>query len=49
MTQQLNDQIDQPRKRLFILLLGVACGLVLLLAFLLWYVPSVGLTEIHSG
>ena len=45
----MSDSIDQPRKRLFILLLGVACGLVLLLAFLLWYVPSVGLTEIHPS
>lgn len=49
MTQQMGDSIDQPRKRLFILLLGVACGLVLLLAFLLWYVPSVGLTQIHPS
>ncbi|MDT8419953.1 MAG: DUF116 domain-containing protein [Desulfuromonadales bacterium] len=49
MTQQMGDSIDQPRKRLFILLLGVACGLVLLLAFLLWYVPSIGLTEIHPS
>ena len=37
----------QPRKRLFISLLTAACTLVLGLAFLLWWVPSVGLTTIH--
>jgi uncharacterized protein len=37
----------QPRKRLFIGLLMVACGLVLTVAFLLWWVPSVGLPNIH--
>jgi len=39
----------QPRKRLFILLLGMASGLILLLAFLLWWVPSVGLENIHPS
>jgi hypothetical protein len=41
------DDRYRPRKRLFI---GVLCGafaLVLLLAFLLWWVPSVGLANIH--
>jgi len=42
-----NDSYEHPRKRLFILLLGVACGLVLSLSFLLWWVPSVGLDTIH--
>jgi hypothetical protein len=37
----------QPRKRLFILLLGGAAGLVLGVAFLLWWVPSIGLENIH--
>jgi uncharacterized protein len=37
----------QPRKRLFIGLLVVACTLVLTVAFLLWWVPSVGLPQIH--
>jgi len=37
----------KPRKRLFILLMGGASLLVLGLAFLLWYVPSVGLANIH--
>ena len=37
----------QPRKRLFIGLLTGACALVLVLAFLLWWIPSVGLTSIH--
>jgi hypothetical protein len=38
---------ERPRKRLFI---GVLCGanaFVLLLAFLLWWVPNVGLANIH--
>lgn len=37
----------QPRKRLFIGLLAVACTLVLGGGFLLWWVPSVGLANIH--
>ncbi len=40
---------SQPRKRLFILLLGGATGLVLGLAFLLWWVPSIGLENIHPA
>ena len=35
----------KPRKRLFIGLLTVACAAVLGLAFLLWWVPSVGLCQ----
>jgi len=38
-----------PRKRLFIGLLGVACALVLAVAFLLWWVPNVGLGTIHPA
>ena len=41
------EHILQPRKRLFILLLAVGGTLVLGLAFLLWWVPSVGLVNIH--
>jgi len=37
----------RPRKRLFISVLCGAFALVLLLAFLLWWVPSVGLANIH--
>lgn len=37
----------QPRKRLFIGLLCIACAVILTLAFLLWWVPSVGLNTIH--
>lgn len=40
---------EQPRKRLFILLLGAASGLILLLAFLLWWVPSIGLENINPA
>lgn len=45
----VSDTSDRPRKRLFI---GVLCGAnacVLLLAFLLWWVPSVGLANIHPA
>lgn len=46
----LADQdVYQPRKRLFIGLLALACCLVLLVAFLLWWVPSVGLANIHPA
>jgi len=45
-----NEQrLDQPRKRVFIAVLTVACLLVLGVAFLLWYVPNVGLSHIHPG
>lgn len=37
----------QPRKRLFIGLLCVGCAVILAFAFLLWWVPSVGLNNIH--
>ncbi len=37
----------QPRKRVFIGLLAGACAAVLAVTFLLWYVPSVGLANIH--
>ena len=37
----------QPRKRVFIGLLAGACAAVLGVTFLLWYVPSVGLANIH--
>jgi uncharacterized protein len=47
MTEIERNERYQPRKRLFIGLLGVACALVLLVAFLLWWVPSVGLESIH--
>lgn len=39
--------VDGPRKRLFIGLLAAVSGIVLLIAFLLWWVPSVGLVNIH--
>ncbi len=41
------EHLMQPRKRLFILLLAVGGSLVLGLTFLLWWVPSVGLENIH--
>lgn len=42
-----NQALYRPRKRLFIAVLSGACALVLGLAFLLWWVPSVGLANIH--
>ncbi|PLY01984.1 MAG: hypothetical protein C0623_04620 [Desulfuromonas sp.] len=39
--------IAAPRKRIFIGLLTAVCGVVLGLALLLWWVPSVGLVNIH--
>jgi hypothetical protein len=38
----------RPRKRVFIFLLLVTCLLLLGLAFLLWWVPFVGLSNIHE-
>ena len=42
-------EIAAPRKRLFIGLLTAVCAVVLLLAFLLWWVPSVGLVNLVAG
>lgn len=47
MTADKTVQDFPPRKRLFIGLLGGACTLVLSLTFLLWWIPSVGLANIH--
>ena len=44
-----SEHLQQPRKRLFILLLTVGATLVLGLALLLWWVPSVGLENIHPA
>ena len=43
------EALYRPRKRLFIAVLCGACALVLLVAFLLWWVPSVGLANIHPA
>jgi hypothetical protein len=39
----------EPKKRIFIGLLVFTCILLLLLIFLLWYVPMVGLRNIHPS
>ena len=41
------EALSRPRKRLFIAVLCGVCALVLLVTFLLWWVPSVGLANIH--
>jgi len=40
---------NKPQKRIFIGLLVFTCFLLLLLIFLLWYVPMVGLRNIHPS
>ncbi len=47
MSQQPAAPAYQPRKRVFIGLLAGASALVLVGALLLWYVPSIGLVNIH--
>jgi len=44
-----HNELQPPRKRLFIGLLSLACAVVLLVAFLLWWVPSIGLVNIHPA
>ena len=39
----------QPTKKIFILLLLLACVVMVGLAFLLWWVPYVGLSNIHRS
>jgi len=39
--------VDRPKKRIFIFLLLVSCVVLVGLAFLVWWVPYVGLANIH--
>lgn len=39
----------RPKKRIFVFLLLVTCGALVGAAFLLWWVPYVGLTAIHES
>jgi len=43
----LQDQTAAPRKRLFIVLMGFTCFVLVGLIFLAWWIPSKGLTNIH--
>ena len=43
------EMAQEPRKRTFIFLLLVTCIVVVGLAFLIWWVPYVGLTNIHPS
>jgi hypothetical protein len=38
-----------PRKRLFVALMGVTCLLIIGVIYLLWWVPTRGLANIHPG
>jgi len=40
---------NRPQKRIFVELLVFTCMILLILIFLLWYVPIVGLRNIHSS
>ena len=40
---------NQPRKRIFIGLLVITCLILFLFIFLLWYIPVVGLKNIHPS
>ena len=41
--------VDRPKKRIFIFLLLVSCVVLVGLAFLLWWVPYIGLANIHPS
>jgi len=41
--------VDRPKKRIFIFLLLVSCVVLVGVAFLLWWVPYVGLANIHPS
>lgn len=41
--------VDRPKKRIFIFLLLVSCVVLVGLAFLAWWVPFVGLANIHPS
>ena len=40
---------NKPQKRIFVGLLAFTCVILLVFTFLLWYVPMVGLRNIHSS
>lgn len=40
---------QQPQKRLFIILMGITCLLIVGVIYLLWWVPTTGLTNIHPS
>lgn len=42
-------EAERPQKRIFVWLLLVSCVVLVGLAFLLWWVPYVGLANIHSS
>lgn len=44
---ELQERTAEPRKRLFIALMGFTCIVLVLLIFLAWWVPSRGLANIH--
>jgi len=50
-SKEVNDPglSDQPKKRIFIFLLLVSCVVLVGVAFLLWWVPYVGLSNIHPS
>lgn len=37
----------QPQKRLFVLLMGITCLLIVCVIYLLWWIPTKGLANIH--
>ena len=43
----LNTLNESPRKRLFVALMGLTCVLIIGVAYLLYWVPTKGLTNIH--
>jgi hypothetical protein len=40
---------QMPRKRLFISLMGLTCVLIIAVIYLLWLVPTIGLSNIHPN
>jgi len=46
--QEELEVLERPHKRTFIFLLLIACVVIVALAFLLWWVPYVGLTHISA-
>ncbi len=45
----MNDTPAPPRKRLFIALMGVTCILIVGLIYLMWWIPTRGLANIHPN
>ena len=44
-----DNHVTPPRKRLFVALMGVTCTLIVGIIYLMWWIPTTGLANIHPA